>query len=195
VVEEDRTAREVDLEEAEAGQVGASLQASLALEQLRFVALTGEGVGQDPRSVLQPLHEVLGPVALHVQRVEGHRADGGVATHGKRERQVRQARAQRSPVDGEILGHLVHRTNRHDATGHHLADDPRVEILLEGLGLWEHSERIVDMGGPDDRRDCIRPLPQHGEIDAERLADAAQPLLDFAVNLPRLEADELRRKV
>ena len=51
----------------------------------------------------------------------------------------------------------------------------RKDLLYGGVGV----------GGRDDIRGSSRPLPQHGKVDLEALADAAQRVLDRGVHLGR----------
>jgi hypothetical protein len=52
----------------------------------------------------------------------------------------------------------------------------------------------MDVGGGDDVRRLIRPLPQQREVDSDKLADTAQRVLDLVVDLDRGQVDDLEER-
>ena len=85
---------------------------------------------------------------------------------------------------------LVQRRDHDHAAGPHLRRDPGVEFLDQRLAGAACLARGVGVGGRDDVRCRRRPLPKHGVVDAEKLADAAQRVLDLAVHLVGRQVDE-----
>ena len=183
--------------ESRLGGVRRQGQALLALPQAQVVAPAGERVAEDLRDELQPLHQRVRPVALRPQGVEGQRADRRLASQREREGQVRPEpeAAGALPVDGKLRRHLVHGADHDRTAGHHLGDDPRVLLVVQRLGRWYGALGVVGVRGQDDGRVRARPLPEHGQIDAERLADPAQRVHDLAVQLVRRQVDEPGREV
>ena len=55
--------------------------------------------------------------------------------------------------------------------------------------LWA-IQRGVGVGGREDSRGHTRPLPEDRQVEAEKLADTTQRVLDLAVDLGRPQVDE-----
>jgi len=65
----------------------------------------------------------------------------------------------------------------------HLLHEPGVLLLAQRRDRRHTFQAQVDVRGRKDIRGRIRPLPQHREIDAEKLADSAQRVFDLAIHL------------
>ena len=197
VVDEDGTRAEVDLVEAEAGEIGRLPQARLALLQAQLVASADERVGEDLRDQLEPLDQRVGPVALRAQGVESQGAYGGLTAHRERDAQGRldAEPAAGVPIDGGLRGQVLDRGSGDQPAGQHLLDGPGVLLLAHRVGRTQAFLGAVGVGGHDHPGGCGRPLPQHRQVDPERLADTAQPVLDLAVDLVGRKVDEAGREV
>ena len=164
----------------------------LALAQRPVGALAGERVGEHLRHQVQPPHQRLRPVALRAHRIQRHDADRRFAPHAERQGEVRpdSGAASGLHVDGRLRRRVVQRRERDDAAGPHLPHDPGVLLLgaRTAIGLGDPGGEGV--GGHDRLRVDRRPLPQGCEVEAERLADPAQGVLDLAVDLAGEQVDE-----
>ena len=186
--------RKVERPESRLGGVRGQLQALAALAQVDLVAPAGERVGEDLGDQPQPPHDRVRPVARYRHRVEGEGADRGRAAHRERNRQVRPDAETDGAlaIDGPRGRKRLDRRQDHGAPGPQLALDPGEALLADRLADCRHLRGDIDVGRRDDGRIRCRPLPEHAEVDAERLADAAQRVLDLAVHLVGREVDEAR---
>ena len=161
------------------------------------MASADERVGEDLRDQLEPLDQRVGPVALRAQGVESQGAYGGLTAHRERDAQGRldAEPAAGLPVDGGLRGQVLDRGSGDQPAGQHLLDGPGVLLLAHRVGRTQAFLGAVGVGGHDHPGGCGRPLPQHRQVDPERLADTAQPVLDLAVDLVGRKVDEAGREV
>ena len=183
--------------ESRFGEVRRHGQALLALPQRLVRALAGQRVGEDLRDQLQPIDQRRRPVAMHPKGVEGHGPDGRIVSHREREAQVDLMPLRcaysgpRRPASGSSSGARSATTRR-----------ARICFTVHGYCSWlvrlrklhARQGRVRVCGCDDVRGDC-RPLPEHREIDAVKLADTAQRPFDLAVHLVGRHVDEPRRQV
>ena len=100
-----------------------------------------------------------------------------------------------SRFDTGLRRQLLQRRDGNHAAGQYLLCGPGVLLLAHRLGRSQAFLGAPGVGGCDDARDCVRPLPKHRKIDAERLADTAQRVLDLAVHLGGSQVDESRGEI
>ena len=98
-------------------------------------------------------------------------------------------------VDGGLGGQVFQRRRDNGMAGQHLRHVPRVQVLADGCGSRQPCLDGVEVGGRDDRGGWRLPLPEHGEIDAEESADAAERVADLAVHVVGRQVDEPRGQV
>ena len=193
----DGTGRVVEGPETRFGRVRRQRQALAALPQVELVAPARKGVGEDLGDQLQAPHQRVRPVARCLHGVEGESADRRLAAHRERDRQIRQdAEPDRAlAVDRPLGRKRLARRQDHGAAGPDLTLHPGETLLADRLVAPDLLWREIDMGRRDDRWIQRRPLPEHAEVDAERLADAAEGVLDLAVHRVGRKVDEARREV
>ena len=143
-------------------------QARLALLQALLVALAGERVGEVLCDQPQPLHQRVRPLAGPAQGIPPDEADGSFASdrHGQAEMRLDAEVAALSRGDVGFRRELRQGRNGDHAATEDLLSDPGELLLMQRLGGRTYSHRGVGVGGRDDLRGRIRPLPEHGEIDA-----------------------------
>ena len=178
------------------GRVGRETQARFAVPQ-RFVGrLACQRVREHLRDQLQALHELLRPVARRPQGIERQRANVLPDSHRERKTQARLD-AMSAPmlgVDGGLRRQLIRRRDGNRAAGEHLLEVPGAQLLPQRVGTGRPLYRPVHVGGRGDAWFCRRPLPQHREVDAQKLADWRSSVLDRAVDVAGRQLDEPARK-
>ena len=164
----------------------------LALAQGPVGARPGQRVREDLRDQLQPLDQGVRPVALRPDRVEGEGAHGGLGPDEERQHQggLDAEKAGVVPIDGGLSRQVLHRGKGHHAPRQQLPPDPGELLLSQRPCSRQAFQGVVRVGGCEDTRGRARPLPEHGEIDAERLAGPAQRVFDLAVHLVGSQVDE-----
>ena len=193
----DGTGRVVESPESRFGRVCRQRQALAALPQVELVAPARERVGEDLGDQLQAPHQRVRPVARCLQGVEGESADRGLTAHRERNRQIRKdAEPDRAlAVDRPLGRKRLARRQDHGAAGPDLTLHPGETLLADRLAAPGRLRRDIDVGRRDDRRIQRRPLPEHAEVDAEGLADAAEGVFDLAIHRVGRQIDEARGEI
>ena len=133
------------------GEVGAGLEKLSALLKQQLVSLAGEGIDEDVRDKLQPLHQRVRPIALLAQRVEAEGAHGPAPPHREGDGQVRLDAEEAAvlPIDGGLRRELLQRGVGHRAARSHLLGVPGELLLTNRLGGLLAFFGVVEMGGDE----------------------------------------------
>ena len=161
------------------------------------MAPADERVGEDLRHQLQALHQGVWPVARLPQGSEAQGANGRPAPHREWEDQggLDPDLEAGLPVDMALCRQLVRRGDGQHAAGQYVLDRPGVPVLAQRLGRSQALQGPPGVGGCDDARVGVRPPPKHRQIEAERLGDTPQRVLDLAVDLGGRQLHESRGEI
>ena len=187
---------EVEGPESRLGGVYGQGQALLALPQDQIVAFSGERVREDLCDQLQLVDELVRPLNRCPHRVEAENTGGRRAAQRewKHQRGLDEEALGVRPVDCSLRRKLLERGEGHRDACLHLLADPGEVLRKYDCGTRRATFREVDMGEHEEFTLVGRPFPERREIHAERLADAAQRVVDRAVHVAGRQIDEPRRE-